>query len=391
MSGCAWGAGLDAPAGRKQAAEGTRFQFHLATAADGPELRAFGCGLDAPGLIRFAFDRGPDYFAALRVEGRQSEVLVCRDGRSGRVVATGHRSVKPMFINGEATQGSYLGGLHVAGTVRGGPVLARGYAVLRELHARQPAPFYLTTIMEDNQQAKRVLTSGRCGLPRYHDLGRYCCMAFGLRSGRNDGRSGRVCVRQATAADAPVIVAFLQREGRLRQFFPAYQTADFGSGGGLLSHLEWEDLLLAWCGNELIGAVAAWDQRAFRQWRVTGYAPWLRLLRRPFNLLARLKHLPDLPKPGAALNCFVLSLICIRNSERAVFAALLEEIIRKNWNRYGFFLAGLHERDPLLPELAARPHFPLPSRLYAVAWEDGAESVRRLDLGLVPYLELGSL
>jgi hypothetical protein len=33
----------------------------------------------------------------------------------------------------------------------------------------------------------------------------------------------------------------------------------------------------------------------------------------------------------------------------------------------------------------------LPSRLYAVAWEDGAEAVRNLDRGRVPYLELGSL
>jgi hypothetical protein len=45
----------------------------------------------------------------------------------------------------------------------------------------------------------------------------------------------------------------------------------------------------------------------------------------------------------------------------------------------------------LLPELQARPHFPLPSRLYVAAWEDGETAVKNLDPGLVPYLELGSL
>ena len=42
---------------------------------------------------------------------------------------------------------------------------------------------YLTTIMEDNRPAKEVLLSGRFGLPAYHDLGGFCCMAVGLQPG----------------------------------------------------------------------------------------------------------------------------------------------------------------------------------------------------------------
>jgi hypothetical protein len=455
-----------------------RFHFDLATATDESALREFARGMEMPGAIRFVFEREPDYFDALRVEGRESEVLVCREAETGRVVAAGHRSIKLLFVNGEVSPAGYLSGLRLEESVRNGRILARGYAFLRERHADQRAPFYLTTIMEDNEHAKAILLSGRGGLPRYHDFGRFCCMAVGrqpgslpdpaaahvghepagglvgrdsflraavanrrvrvlpdgahgvtrptlrfmgsLRSllrmhrglepdraalprvradrqvslgafiGSGDGSNANIRVRRATPGDGPGIVEFLRREGRSRQFFPQYDLEDFGTPGGLLSCLAWEDVFVAFRGGELVGVLAAWDQRPFRQWRITGYAPWLRFLRTPFNLVSALRGIPPLPRAGAPLDYFVLSLICVRQNDRAVFAALLDEVMREK-RHYAFFLAGLHERDPLLPELLARPHFPLPSRLYVVAWEDGEEAVRTLDRRLVPYLELGSL
>ena len=148
---------------------------------------------------------------------------------------------------------------------------------------------------------------------------------------------------------------------------------------------------MAFRAGDLIGVAAAWDQRAFRRWRVTGYDAWLRLARIPLNLLARLKKMPPLPKPDVPLDYFILSLPCVLGQDRSIFKVLLDEIIREKRNRCAFFLAGLHERDPLLPELLARPHFPLPSRLCVVAWKEDAEAVQNLDRNLVPYLELGSL
>jgi hypothetical protein len=284
-----------------------------------------------------------------------------------------------------------LNGLRIDESVRNGRILARGYAFLRECHDDQPTPFYLTTIMEDNDSAKAILLSGRGGLPCYHDFGRFCCMAVGLRTDQKWPARADIQVRRAGPTDGPAIIEYLHREGRSRQFFPEYQPEDFGTPGGLLSHLAWEDVFLAFRGNTLAGVMAAWDQRSIRQWRITGYADALRWLRTPFNLVSGLRGMPSLPRPGAPLDYFILSLVCIRHDDRKVFAALLDEIIREQRQQYAFFLAGLHERDPLLPELLARVHFPLTSRLYVVAWPDGEEVVQTLDRCLVPYLELGSL
>ena len=369
----------------------SRFRFELATPDDNAALLRFSRNAEMPGAIRFSFDRNPDYLGALCVEGRQSEVLVCRETQTGRVAAIGHRSVKSVFVNGQPTSVGYLSGLRLEPSIRSRRILANGYAFLRKLHAGRQVQLYLSTIMEDNLRAKAVLLSGRCGLPGYHDFGRFCCMAVSLQSGSACSRSSEIRVRQASAADGPATIGFLNREGRSRQFFPEYQVEDFCAPDGLLSHLPWENVFLAFRGDDLIGVVAAWDQRAFRQWRVTGYDAWLGLLRIPFNLVAKVRKMPLLPKPALPLDYFILSLACVRDNDRSVFKVLLEEVVREKRRHYAFFLAGFHERDPLLPELLARPHFPLPSRLYVVAWKEDAETVRKLDRELVPYLELGSL
>ena len=187
------------------------------------------------------------------------------------------------------------------------------------------------------------------------------------------------------------MIAFLRQEGSKRQFFPVYAPEDFCGNDGLLPGLAWEDIILAWQGAELIGTAAAWDQRSYRRWLVAGYAPWLGALRPILNVVAKCRGFPRLPAPGVQADYFVLSLVCIRESDTRVFRALLDEIIVRRRDRFNFLLAGLHERDPLLPELQARRHISFPSRLLAVAWDDTAESVRRLRPELVPHLEVGAL
>lgn len=368
-----------------------RFRIGPADPRDDAELRELGRRVGMPGKIRFVFDREPGYFDALKVEGREAEVHVCREIGDGRIVGCAHRCFKPVYLNGEPADIGYLGGLRLEEPLRGGRLLARAFRYLRGLDRDGRVPFHLTSIMEDNAGARRVLASGRGGLPVYHDRGRFEAMAVGMKvlPARAGGGGGQV--RPATPDDARAVLDFLAREGPRRQFYPVYRADDFGADGKLLYGLAWEDVMLAFRGGRLTGVAAAWDQRRFRQWKVTGYAPPLGLLRGPLNLWARFKGLPPLPAPGESPRYFTLALTCVENDDPAVFADLLGGVIRARRNGCAFFLAGLHEADPLLPVLRNLPHVPLPGRLYLVEWPDRAGAVSRLDPTRVPYLELGSL
>jgi hypothetical protein len=368
-----------------------RVRGELATPSDDMELRKVLHETPMAGAVQIAYLREPSFFEALQVEGRYNEVLIGRDNETERIVGLGTRSIKTAFINGCRSPLGYLSSLRLAEEYRGGTNLARGYRILRQWHQDGRTKLYVTTIMEDNTVGRQILTSGRAGLPAYHDYGRFCCMAISLQQKPRLASSKTLEIRTATPEDMPPIIEFWQQEGARKQFFPEYSTADLLSSKGLLHGLELEDIFLAFSGEELVGTVAAWDQKSFRQSVVTGYNRRLTFLRLPYNATARLVGYPILPRPGSSLDYFNLSLICIREDDPHVFGSLLAQMIKQYRSRYSLLMAGLHERDPLLPVLRQYRHFPYASRLYVVCWEDGEEDFGDLDDWRVPYLELGAL
>jgi hypothetical protein len=216
-------------------------------------------------------------------------------------------------------------------------------------------------------------------------------MAISLQQNFRSAPSKTLEIRRATQEDVPAIIEFWQREGGRKQFFPEYSDADLLSSDGLLRGLRPEDVFLAFTGKELVGTMAVWEQKSFRQSVVTGYNKQLTFLRLPYNAIARLLGYPILPRLGSNLDYFNLSLICIQEDDPHVFTLLLAHVIKRYRSRYSLFMAGLHERDPLLPVLRRYRHFPYASRLYVVCWEDGEEDFENLNEWRVPYLELGAL
>lgn len=342
-----------------------------------------------PGPVKVAYCRKPDFFKALRVEGRTSQTIIGRDEQNGTLAGTGTRSIKPAYINGEKTNIGYLSSLRVSEAYRGSIHLARGYDVLRELHNDGKALLYLSTILSDNLAARK-LTGKRNRLPAYHDIGRFNAMSISLSQKPAVCNAGNLLIRQATREDGQLIIRFLNREGKRRQFFPAYSEVDLFHEKGLLPGLLPEDILLAFRGDRLIGTVAGWDQKAFRRSIVAGYAGWASYFRPFYNLWAKLRGLPLLPPAMSVLNYFLLSLVCIHDDNENVFTGLLNELIARKRKSHSYMMAGMHEHDPLCKCISTLRHFNYFSRLHVVCWPDGEKQFSDLD-GRIPYLELGSL
>ena len=367
----------------------SRIEIQLATQADDEELRRLMAEVPMPGRVRVAYCRSPSFFNALWVEGRTSQVIVGRDSLTGRLAGMGARSIKPMYVNGRETNVGYLSSLRVAEPYRRTPNLARGYEKLSELHRDGQARFYLSTILSDNRVAQR-LTTARKRLPAYHDVGEFRSLAISLSQRIRSNTNGHLCIRPATCNDAPILARFLNEQGRRRQFFPAYSQSDIFCRGGLLPGLVPDDVLMAFSAERLEGVVAGWDQKDFRRSMVTGYTGWLAKTRLLYNLYARGIGLPVLPPVGAVLDYCYLALVCVRGDDREVFAALLKRLIRYKQRSFSFIMAGMHERDPLLPVLSQLRHWEYLSRMYVVCWQDGEPFFAELD-DRIPYLELGAL
>jgi radical SAM superfamily enzyme YgiQ (UPF0313 family) len=361
-----------------------------AGAANDPEIRNLLWQIPVPGAIQIAYLRDPSFLDSLKVEGKYSDIIVGRDTDSGQLMGLGTRSVKTAFINGKSSPMGYLASLRLDEEYHGSTYLARGYRELKRKHQAGSAKLYITTIVESNQTAREILTSGRAGLPAYHDFGRFCNLAISLRQRPRFSLQDNLRIRPAVVEDIPSLIEFWHREGSNKQFFPGYEVKDLTEPDGLLRGLNPDDILLAFEKDTLAGTIAAWDQRPFRQSRVTGYSHWLGALRSPYNLGARFLGYPQLPPPGSNLDYFNLALVCIRDNSQELFAVLLDRLLTKYRGSNDFLMAGLHGHDPLLAVLAKYRHFNYFSRLYVVCWEDGETDFRKLD-GRVPYLELGAL
>jgi len=368
-----------------------KVDIRLADRSDDADLRRFVREADMEGRIRMSFPREPSYFDALEVEGREAEVVIARERESGALVGMGTGAAKPVYLNGEPRPLGYLSGLRVAPDYRNGLLLVRLYRMAKERHDEHHVPMSLTTIVEDNTKAIEVLTSGKCGLPIYADRGSFLTMAVRLKRRNPFARSSGIRVRRATADDTGAVASFLNREGARRQFFPVYEERDFASPTGLLRGLSIEDVFLAFEGGALVGTVAAWDQRGFRQSRITGYGGALRRGRRLYNVYARLAGYPSLPGPGSILDHFFVALVAIKDDGVPVLSTLLAEVFdAMNASGTSFFTIGFHERDPLSEAMRGVRHFDYTTRLFVAHWEGARADLERLD-DRVPYLELGAL
>ena len=413
----------------------SRFRFELAGPSDDAALRAFLRSSTMPGRIELAFHREPSYFAPGGRFGPIQQTIVCRDGST--VATGGHaaereivgmacRAVRDVHIDGRPGPIGYLSMLRSAERVRSGMLLARGYRYLRALHADGAAPCYLTTIADGNDVALDILTSNRAGLPRYRPAGRYLTFAIATRvssrrrprhdtqwdPGRDDVPPQRGC---ADAADIDIdeIVGFLAGHGTRRQFYPVVDRGDFdldrtdrngqhppgapapaghGSTEPTFAGIGLDDITVERDrAGRIVGTMALWDQRPFRQTVVCGYDRTLRAVRRAHNATARLHRRPRLPAPGERLDEGYVALTAIEGDDPTVAESLLDATLARAGTRgLDYVLFGCHETDPLVAVAERRSFLTYTTHVFVVSWPEIAPEPT-YDRTLPIHLEVGCL
>lgn len=355
-------------------------QFELARPTDEPALRRLLRMTPLPGRVSVTLEREPCIELANAIEGERTQVLVARAPPDEAVVAMGARTLLTCFVNGKPTRVGYLGQLRVLPQYQGQPaLLKRGYAALRALHADGVASFYLTTIVADNQPARRVLEAGLRGFPTYRYCGDFLTLMLSTRRRGRFSAPG-VTVSIGRPQDLDEIAQCLARNGQRFQFTPLWSKADLQSSERARG-LHPGDFLVARHGANVVGCAACWDQREFKQVVVHGYSARLLLARPLWNVLASLLGSPRLPRPGSPVAFAYLSHLAVDDDDRVVFEALVAAGLREAAHRgLEHLTLGLAERNPLAPVALAhfRPRV-YRSRAYLVYWSDGASVAHDVD------------
>jgi hypothetical protein len=300
-------------------------------------------------------------------------------------------SARECFIDGEPRLLAYLGALRVAPRYRHKlSVLKGGFTAVQQLlHEEHATPYALTAIAADNHVALRLLGANLQGLPSYRPLKSFSTFALRPRSA-----SARPAVEHAQAGDLSAIAACLDRSYREYQFAPVWHTRDLADPK-LCPGLKPDDFLIVRRGTDIAACVALWDQGAFKQTIVDGYAGRLARLRPVINLAAPLLNTPRLPAAGEALQQVYLSHLAIPDDDGNTFHVLVDAALAEAHRRgHALALLGLATRHPLADWL--RRHYrPREYRawLHLVQWNgaDKAQADARLPDARLPHVEIAVL
>jgi hypothetical protein len=360
------------------------FTIHCLTPTDDSAIRALLRDASFGEDVALSLEREPDSALASSIEGDEHVALGARHRTgAGRLAGIASRAVRTVFVNGEARRIGYLGQLRIDPAFRRHRgLLAAGFEYIRSLDSGPAGPrLYLASVVADNTAARRLLARRAAGWPAFEPVDTLVSLTIpvGGRPGLRAAR-GLECAR-GSLDRIDDVGASLQRAGRRHQFHPAWSRADLLSP--LRSRgLSPEDFILATRDGRVVGCLACWDQRAFKQVVVRRYSPRIARWRPLLNVLAPFTGMPHLPATGDALQFAFLSHLALDAESDAAALIAMVHAARAEAGRRGlrYVVLGVSAAHPLLPDLRrAFSHRAYESVLYVAFWPEGAALAASLD------------
>ena len=367
------------------------FTFRFATEEDDPALRTFLKQIPMPGRVSVTFEREPWFFGGNQIEGDDSRTLLAEDSQTGEIAGMGTWCSLEAWVNGEKERLGYLGQLRTAKAHRGHlSFLKKGYELLgASLRPSRPLT-NITTIIEDNWSARNFLARPKKGFPLYQERGRLFTFVISTRQVGGKKFSEEFELRNAISTDLPEMADFLCRVYRVYQFSPVWSEIVLRNPSRTRG-LSLQDFTLAIerTTGRLVGCLALWDQRAFKQTVVHSYSGSLRWARRVLNPIAGWARIPELPPPGTVLSHAFLSHLAVEKEAQRVLPALVScqcDVARKRG--IDSLMIGVGEGHPLLGTLGKMSVLEYRSVVYIVKWPE--ENGPAIDPGPI-HLEIAIL
>ena len=323
------------------------FAIRDATPADNEQLIAVAAACSMVGDISLRIDRGPDFFALNRVEGQCWRVGVAE--RAGMIVGCVAISERLAYVNARERRTGYVGDLKVHPAHRDTRIadeLSR-YAE-RACELLPPTAPVMITVLAGNRAMKRRLPGPR-GVPVLRRIGTIRTHSIPILWRRRVNDPGSIHVVSAGWTDIDEMAALWSRVAPLRQLAPVLSASAMADWILAAPGLDISSYRLARSSNgELLGFLAVWDQRVFKQLNVVAYSARMKAARSAFNLLVPIVGGERMPRPGSPLNCVSIAHICVpADKPRVLRALIISAYNEQRGSGCSFMNVGLDRRDPL--------------------------------------------
>ena len=165
--------------------------------------------------------------------------------------------------------------------------------------------------------------------------------------------------RRATKEDEDRILAFLNEEGKKKDFFPVIKSIQ------QFTNLKVTDFYLLMDKDEIVATGAIWNQMGYRQYIVTNYHGIIKVAKYFNPLLKKLGYM-QLPPRDKMIDYRMLSFFISKNEKEAYTMAFLKDITQEIKNKNDLFIVGALENSQLNHLLKKLRNIHFDSQIYGV-------------------------
>jgi len=318
----------------------------LGTPADNAKMQDLITKITMPGLAQMCFQRAPDFFTGAKVIGDEFVLTVADDDErpdvlAGLTVISG----RDLFISGQKRRVYYSGDTRVDPHYR-----RRGIAsnlFIEQKKHRRTDDLLQGIVLKENTAPLDAAANTADGVLFKYWISHTIETSFMFVRKITPRIPLGVQIRAATAADVPAMQTFFDREAPRRNGYPVYDFQKLMAGDPYYAGLKIGDYTLALRNGQIIGMLAGWNQKGYKQTRIVGFKPIVKVLRPFYNLYVGLTGGFKLPAIGGALNYLTLYNVLVSNDDKAVFQGLIDWIMAHQGQQYDALATAVTHGDPL--------------------------------------------
>lgn len=338
---------------------------YIASPEDGKEILRILESSAAQGGIELIYTRRDDAYASYMQEPGQAHVFISKDGN--RTVGTCAELIRDVYIGGQRRRAAYVCGLKKDANYDG--LVGFGPGFIKALQ-QDDVDFYYCSVVADNTEAQTMFGKGNRALSM-QPIAAYKTYIFSPRVRITAPKHGLV-FRQATQADLPSLLEFLNAEGRKKDLFPVIDSLDPFYG------LTVEHFYLLLDKNRIVAAGALWDQTGYKQYIVKKYHGLMKLARIANPLLSALGYI-RLPQQEQPLKLTMLSFFLSKNDNAEWYRIFLARIRREIAKSHEIFVLGLPKNHFAASMLDRLPNISFETRLYGITFPWSKQAYQTVD------------
>lgn len=232
---------------------------------------------------------------------------------------------------------------------------------------------FLYAIMSDNTHAITSLTKPTQAISTTQLVCKYKTYIVNARKVKIKKLPQNLAFSRLTTDNIKEASLFLDKEGRKNDLFPKVTNLQKN-----FLNVTKDNSYILKRDNKIVGFAAVLDQTQKKQNFIKKYATWVRIFKKPFNVLAEPMKLIALPEEDVAINCPVVSLCLVKDNDFELYDYFVQSLSKEIRARSNIFTISMAATNPCVKVLDSRWNLSVEYNLYAFSFSKKKQNYKNI-------------